>query len=175
MNKKGFTLMEWLAVVVVLAIIALIAVPIILNVIEKSKQSSAVDSAYGYLNAIEKYTVLNQVDNVKYPYNIKNGTWDVIDETNGVLGLNNLIMLKGEKPISGEVTINKKGLVTRAEIVINGYNVICENGTCRSNGKAEALSTYGLFDESGKMVVNYNKLVSQYHFDVEKDYNSISW
>ena len=35
MKKKGFTLVELLAVIVILAIIAVIATPIILGVIEK--------------------------------------------------------------------------------------------------------------------------------------------
>ena len=37
MRKKGFTLIELLAVIVILAVIALIATPIILNIIEKIK------------------------------------------------------------------------------------------------------------------------------------------
>lgn len=44
MKKKGFTLIELLAVIVLLAIITVIAVPKILNVIEKSKESSAESS-----------------------------------------------------------------------------------------------------------------------------------
>ena len=36
MNRKGFTLVELLAVIVILAIIALIATPTILGVIEKA-------------------------------------------------------------------------------------------------------------------------------------------
>ena len=36
--KKGFTLIELLAVIVILAIIALIATPLILNVIDDSKK-----------------------------------------------------------------------------------------------------------------------------------------
>ena len=38
MNKKGFTLIELLAVIVILAIIALIATPIVLNLISESKK-----------------------------------------------------------------------------------------------------------------------------------------
>ena len=37
MKKKGFTLIELLAVIIVLAIFALIAMPIIFNVIENAK------------------------------------------------------------------------------------------------------------------------------------------
>ena len=53
-NKKGFTLVELLAVIVILAIIALIATPIILNVIDNAKEGSAKNSAYGYIDAVEK-------------------------------------------------------------------------------------------------------------------------
>ena len=40
MNKKGFTIIELLAVIVVLSIILVIAVPRVLNVIEESKKKS---------------------------------------------------------------------------------------------------------------------------------------
>ena len=38
MNKKGFTLVELLAVIVILAVIALIATPIVLNLIKTAKK-----------------------------------------------------------------------------------------------------------------------------------------
>ena len=57
MNKKGFTLIELLAIIVILAIIAVITVPIILNIIENSKNGAAQDSAYGFKDAVEKYYV----------------------------------------------------------------------------------------------------------------------
>ena len=38
-----------------MAIIAVITVPIILNVIDESKKGAVKDSAYGYKNAIESY------------------------------------------------------------------------------------------------------------------------
>ena len=40
MKKKGFTLVELLAVIVILAIIALITTPLILNVIENAKKGN---------------------------------------------------------------------------------------------------------------------------------------
>ena len=57
-RNKGFTLIELLAVIVILALIALIAMPIILNIIKDAKRSAAKDSAYGYIDAVEKYIVL---------------------------------------------------------------------------------------------------------------------
>ena len=38
--KKGFTLIELLAVIVILAIIALIATPIVLNIVENAQRGS---------------------------------------------------------------------------------------------------------------------------------------
>ena len=46
-NKKGFTLIELLAVIIILAVIALIATPIVLNVIDNARKSANKDSAYG--------------------------------------------------------------------------------------------------------------------------------
>ena len=57
MKQRGFTLMELLAVIVILAIIALIATPIILNIIKGSKQSANIRSAEKYLGAIENAIV----------------------------------------------------------------------------------------------------------------------
>ena len=61
-KKKGFTLVELLAVIVILAIIALIATPIILNVINDAKKEAAKDSAYGYIEAIENAIIMNDFE-----------------------------------------------------------------------------------------------------------------
>ena len=97
-NKKkkiGFTLIELLAVIIVLAIIALIATPIIFNVIENAKLKSLENSCYGVIDAVRtKYAegLLNSVDGtVKLNGDIKDitvageqpiaGTWE-IDNSN---------------------------------------------------------------------------------------------
>ena len=54
-NTKGFTLIELLAVIVILAIIALIATPIVLNLINEARKGAAKDSAYGVKKAAELY------------------------------------------------------------------------------------------------------------------------
>lgn len=53
MNKKGFTLIELLAVIIILAVIALIATPVVLNVVDKAKKSAAESSVAGYADAIK--------------------------------------------------------------------------------------------------------------------------
>jgi len=51
--KKGFTLVELLAVIIILAVIALIATPIVLNVVEKTRKSAFESSVNGIIEAIE--------------------------------------------------------------------------------------------------------------------------
>jgi len=53
MNKKGFTLIELLAVIVILAIIALIATPIILGIIEDTRNSAKSRSAELVVSGVE--------------------------------------------------------------------------------------------------------------------------
>ena len=53
-KNKGFTLIELLAVIVILALIALIATPIILNVINDAKKQAAKDSFHENGKAVEK-------------------------------------------------------------------------------------------------------------------------
>lgn len=52
-NTKGFTLIELLAVIVVLAIIALIATPIVLNLINDARRGAAEQTANAYVKAFE--------------------------------------------------------------------------------------------------------------------------
>lgn len=53
MKNKGFTLIELLAVIVILAIIALIATPIILGIINDSRDSAAERSAELIISNVE--------------------------------------------------------------------------------------------------------------------------
>ena len=64
MRKNGFTLIELLAVIIILAVIALIATPIVLNVVDSAKKSAAESSIRGYADAIKlaryEYVFANQ-------------------------------------------------------------------------------------------------------------------
>ena len=114
-SKKGFTLIELLAVIVILAIIALIAVPIILNMINDARKSAAVDSAYGYIEAIEYQNSMNMLD--KKHQKIEDGK--NIDVTT----IDSLVKVKGTRPDSGTLII-EKGRVKEADLCINGFNII---------------------------------------------------
>ena len=53
--KKGFTLIELLAVIIILAIVALIATPIVLDVVDDAKDSAAKSEASMIVSGINNY------------------------------------------------------------------------------------------------------------------------
>jgi len=57
--KKGFTLMELLAVIVIIAIIILVAAPIIINIINNSKKEAFKRSVEGIIREYEYNEVYN--------------------------------------------------------------------------------------------------------------------
>ena len=59
MKNKGFTLVELLAVIVVLAIISIIAIPMIGNVIDESKKKALEVSANGLIESANYFTISN--------------------------------------------------------------------------------------------------------------------
>ena len=119
-KNKGFTLVELLAVIVILALVALIATPIILNVINDAKKQAAKDSAYGYMDAVEKYIISSELEDKS----IKDGTYSVEE-------LNKKISVKGSTPDNGNIEI-ESGSVKSYDIGIDGYVV--------SNGEVKKVS-----------------------------------
>ena len=124
MKNKGFTLIELLAVIVVLAIISLIAIPIIANVIDKAKEGSAIDSSYGYIDALEKNVALGEIDSSK-GIRIPSSNTLSMGDIEGASILESL-KIKGTKPDYVEVTFEHKKVKT-AGFCIDGYNLEYKN------------------------------------------------
>ena len=134
-KNKGFTLVELLAVIVILALIALIATPIILNVINDAKKQAAKDSAYGYMDAVEKYIVSSELEDESIP----DGTYSVED-------LNSMgVSVKGSTPDNGTIKIESK-TVKSYDIGIDGYAV--------SNGEVDKVSTTKSFKNGTAVYYN---------------------
>ena len=104
----------------ILAIIAVITVPIILNIIDNSKRGAAIDSAYGYRDAINKWYVSKMLDDNSYV--IEDGEHDINYFVN--LGVD----VSGEKPSDGWVMIENNS-VTDFSIKIGDYAVTYNSST----------------------------------------------
>ena len=112
MKNKGFTLVELLAVIVVIAIIALIIIPNVTMTVSKSEKDSFRNSAYGILIASKEY-YQEQVGEKKF-------TGKTFDFSKKVE-----LELEGKKPTGGTVTINSDGDI-EIKVTDNKYCAIKE-------------------------------------------------
>ena len=101
MKKNGFSLIELLAVIVILSFIVLITTPIIVNIISNTQKNSFKTSAHGILNAAElfytKKLMGESVPRVEFIYNDDGETADP-----NVYGN---LEYKGEKPKFGRLLL----------------------------------------------------------------------
>ena len=117
--KKGFTLIELLAVIVILAIIALIATPIVLDIIEDSKNSSIKRSIELYADAVENSVAKAQLNGSIVPSG-KYTTTDGKTLTNGETTIK--VDYDGAKTVC-DVVISNKGNIYLENCSVNDKNV----------------------------------------------------
>ena len=126
-NKKGFTLTELLAVITILAAIALITAPIIVNTINESRESTNTVSATNYIRAVDTTIRTETLDDLVVEdgfYKIaKDGNICLNELKNGkCIGEKLKITAKGNKPIKGNITIEDDE-VARATVVFDKFTV----------------------------------------------------
>ena len=135
--NKGFTLIELLAVIVILAIIALIATPLIINIIEDSKKQSIISSAQLYVDGLIKQIASM---NMKNEFNPSSCTI-----TNGNISCDGQSLdytVDGQLPTSGTISFGD-GVITNYTLCIGGYK-ITRTGNNIVSGKDQNCSvTFG--------------------------------
>ena len=104
MKKKGFTLVELLAVIVILAIIALIATPMIIGVIEKAKIGALKSSVDGLVESANLYYAQKQLKNDFQ-------TTEFSCESTGCKNENEILEIKG-KVDYGKIKIYSDGKIS---------------------------------------------------------------
>ena len=114
-NKKGFTLIELMAVIILLGLIIMIIVPKITDSIENSKKNAAIDSALGYVKSARDYYNVNVLEK---DYVIKEGI-------NWIQDINSVIEVDGELPSSGYFYL-ENGKIEFAEFCVDKYYVTYE-------------------------------------------------
>lgn len=138
LNSNAFTLIELLAIIVILAIIAVITVPIILNIIENSREGASVDSAYGYKDSVQQYYLSQSVGST----------------TNEVLTIDTVktvsqlesdgLTVSGDKPSDGWVQLNKGQVVDYSlkfgDYVVS-FDTTTNTATATKNGDLKAQPT----------------------------------
>ena len=116
-------MIELLAVIVVLAIIALIATPIVMKTIKNAKKGAAERSADSYIKQVETAVATSKLDGEDVP----DGTYEI--DGDGNLTVPSLkdgklkIEVSGNKPESGTVTIANGQVTSTSEMDMGDYVV----------------------------------------------------
>lgn len=84
-NKRGFTLVELLAVIVILGVLLMIAVPAVQNVIKKTKNNATQKQAELFIDAAKKMAIIDEPTNDKVIYKLSDLDSDV--DTNRFTGM----------------------------------------------------------------------------------------
>ena len=139
MKRKGFTLVELLAVIVILSIILLIAVPAVKKSVDSAKKKSAENDARMIKNIAEKY----------YTSNL-----DKDEEITGIDLSSDTLTYSGEKPTKGYLYFTEDG-IAYGKMYVSGYCVeIASDGTSTSEKTKE--SECNLSNSDGTITITLN-------------------
>lgn len=164
MKNKGFTLMEVLAILVILGIIMVITIPKIKDVMEDAKKKSVKNSAIGYESSIDKY-YLDKVAIDPYYY--------IPDESYTPSDLKNMgIQTSGTEPDSNSwVTISDNN-ITEACLQYSKYKVDINNGNIgdAQKGTCKALGPSSFEEDSWSTIAKAvrNGELEKYHIGDKK-------
>ncbi|AEI45722.1 prepilin-type N-terminal cleavage/methylation domain-containing protein [Paenibacillus mucilaginosus] len=137
-EEKGFTLIELLAVIVILGIIAAIAVPMISNIVSKSRDDADMATAKQIYDAARMYVV-----------NEKNGDFSsvtslAIKETiqaNKYLEAN-VALPSNKEDITGGSVVFSNGVLTSVNITTANKSITCAGeNVLKGKGKCSPAST----------------------------------
>lgn len=159
--KKGFTLVELLAVIVILGVISLITTPIVSNLVQESKGNSKLIGAEIYVDAVRAALLnseLNQNLVVGGAYKVlSNGNLclkDAVDE-DGTCTLDELVIeTKGDSPDGGIITIFEQEI---HDVILNYGNKKAINN---SRGNL-LLVEPGLYKDDGELLYSWNELIKE--------------
>ena len=117
-NEKGFTMLELLAVIVVVAVVTLLSMPIILKLINDVKEESSKNAAYATMYAISS-EIKSDLDLEKpVACNEFNGTYVVCKDSKEE-SAELLVTIRTSKIDSIDLTYKSDKI--SGSIVINGY------------------------------------------------------
>lgn len=106
-KKKGFTLIELIAVLVIMAIIALIVTPLVMTIIRKAKDSAAKRSVDAYGRSIDIAIASYILDNAEFP--------DSLDQLT--------IEYSGKEVVCGIMALNEDAGAYLSECSVGNYKV----------------------------------------------------
>ena len=134
MNKKAFTLVELLAVIIVIGLISIITIPKINNSLDNSKKKIAEASALSYTKSIYDTILSSKMNDEKI---VLNGAYNINQNGNIYNSFNEYeLEFTGTRPKKGLLTFLNNELQS-ACITINNYMVTISNDEVTNSEKGE--------------------------------------
>lgn len=121
MKKKGFTLIELIAVLVIMAILALIVTPLVMSIIRKSQKVANERSIDAYGRSVEIAVASYLLDNGDFPTSFDQLT----------------IEYSGAEVSCSTAVLNPDSSVYLTGCTVNGEAVDYEYGTLATNSNSE--------------------------------------
>ena len=173
LNNKAFTLIELLAVIVILAIIALIATPIVLSIIDDSKKSASLRSAEYYLDGVELSVANSTLENK----NIEDGVYNIIENGNICLEYDTdnkctnvlEVEVNGEVPDIGSTVTIKEGTIKRVNLEYDGKEI-----GSNPDGSLSFRKVCMVVSGDGTKVGDEIECAGEYFYVIENDGSNIS-
>ena len=156
-RKNAFTLIELLAVIVVLAIIALIATPIVMNTIKNAKKGAAERSADSYIKQVETAVAeerLNKNEVLEGEYQITSDGNLCRDKSASCSDDNKIkIEMSGTKPTSGKIKITNGSVdQTSSSMTIGDYSLVYSDNKWTAMKVETYRLSYNLKNVSGEKI-----------------------
>ena len=115
--KRGFTLVELLAVIVIITFVFLITMPTILNIIQNVRDKAIINSIQNFNDTFEKALVKRELGEISFPEEVDDNCYKVEE-------INKIIFMKGTIPSSGTVCIDiKSHQVSRIDAIYEDKNL----------------------------------------------------
>lgn len=150
MNKKGFTLVELLAVMVVVTVILLIAIPLAEKSISKARLQSYNTSANNYIKSIEKQVAIDYANGKDKT--LKSGRY-TIDRSTYYKDEYDIYDLdvKGDTPTGGSICLNDDGKIVRYSLIFDDKYVVTKTEKDKEAKvkKASQTDTFICGDDAG--------------------------
>ncbi len=154
--NKGFTLVELLAVIVILAVLALIATPVVLSIIDDTKESAMLRSGEMYLSGVENAVMR---ENMNSGGNFRPNEC-TISNGNITCGSTNVeVEVDGEVPSTGTIVF-ENGKIKEVTLNYTSGTIIKDsNGELVYEDSDEETLAPGLYAENGTMTYSWQQLI----------------
>ncbi len=168
--NKGFTLIEVIAVIIVLSVVSLIVIPSASKTIKNARQKTLLVDAKNYVDSVKKTYDMAVLD-------------DNLDITNGKSILetgfddNELskIAISGKKPTYVKIEYDKtKNTLKEGKFCIEGVSILYMDGevTLSSEDYCNKKIIAGLYDADNKLLATWDQLINDYGMDMtDNSYN----